>query len=149
MSFIAPAARPISAEERRNRIEALAARLQAEGLAALLLGSTNSLRYFTGLDWHPSERLTGALIHADGRVEYVCPRFELDKVGGLTSAETAVPGEILTWEEEESPYALVAGRLPAGGRLITQGLTGSGGFARTMPRLPSMLSSIAVSSPHT
>lgn len=117
MSFIAPAARPISAEERRNRIEALAARLQAEGLAALLLGSTNSLRYFTGLDWHPSERLTGALIHADGRVEYVCPRFELDKVGGLTSAETAVPGEILTWEEEESPYALVAGRLPAGGRL--------------------------------
>ena len=28
-------------------------------------------------------------------------------------------------------------------------IAGSGGLARTMPRLPSMLSSIAVSSPHT
>ncbi|MGO4408890.1 MULTISPECIES: M24 family metallopeptidase [unclassified Brevundimonas] len=117
MSFIAPPARPISADERRGRIQALATLLQAQGLSALLLGPTTSLRYFTGLDWHPSERLTGALIHADGRVEYVCPRFELDKVGGLTAAEGAVSGDILTWEEEDSPYALVAGRLPAGGRL--------------------------------
>ena len=122
MSFTAPFASPISADERRQRIEAVAARLQAQGLSALLLGSTTSLRYFTGLDWHPSERLTGALIHADGRVDYVCPRFELDKVGGLTSAETAVPGDILTWEEDESPYALVAGRLPAGGRLAVDEL---------------------------
>ena len=122
MSFIAPFADPISADERRRRIEALAVRLQAEGLAALLLGSTTSLRYFTGLDWHASERLLGALIHADGRVEYVCPRFELDKVGGLTSVEGAVPGEILTWEEDESPYALVAGRLSAGGRLAVDEL---------------------------
>ena len=85
MSFIAPQASPIDAAERRQRIENLAGRLQTQGVAALLLGSTTSLRYFTGLDWHASERLTGALIHADGRVDYVCPRFELDKVGGLTS----------------------------------------------------------------
>lgn len=122
MTFIAPPAAPISAEERRNRIEALAALLQAKGLSALLLGSTSSLLYFTGLDWHPSERLTGALIHADGRLEYVCPRFELDKVGGLTAADGAVPGDILTWEEEQSPYALVASRLPAGGRLAVDEL---------------------------
>lgn len=122
MTFIAPPARPITADERRARIQALAAQLKAQGLSALLLGSTTSLRYFTGLDWHPSERLTGALIHADGRVEYVCPRFELDKVGALTAAETAVPGDILTWEEEESPYALIAGRLPAGGRLAVDEL---------------------------
>lgn len=117
MSFIAPAATPITLNERRSRIETLASLLQAQGLEALLLGSTTSLRYFTGLDWHPSERLLGALIHADGRVEYVCPRFELDKVIGLTTAEGAVPGEVLTWQEDESPYALVGGRLSAGGRL--------------------------------
>lgn len=122
MSFIAPPASPISAAERHSRIQALATLLQAQGHAALLLGSTTSLRYFTGLDWHPSERLTGALIHADGRVEYVCPRFELDKVGALTAAEGAVPGDILTWEEEESPYALIAGRLPADGRLAVDEL---------------------------
>ena len=110
MTFIAPPAAPISAEERRHRIKALAALLRAQGLSALLLGSTSSLLYFTGLDWHPSERLTGALIHADGRLEYVCPRFELDKVGGLTAADGAISGDILTWEEEESPSSRVAFR---------------------------------------
>lgn len=117
MTFLPPAAAPINAAERRARIQALAARLKAEGTAALLLGPTASLRYYTGLDWHPSERLTGALIHADGRVEYVCPRFELDKVAGLTAAPNAIGGDILTWEEEESPYALAAGLLPDGGVL--------------------------------
>ncbi|MNU67096.1 Xaa-Pro peptidase family protein [uncultured Brevundimonas sp.] len=120
MTFAAPAALPIGVDERRARIQALAAMLDAQGLAALLLGSTTSLLYFTGLDWHPSERLTGALIHADGRVEYICPRFELDKVGALTAG--AVSGEILTWEEEDSPYALIAGRLPSGGRLAVDEL---------------------------
>ncbi|MGH7019525.1 MAG: aminopeptidase P family N-terminal domain-containing protein, partial [Brevundimonas sp.] len=117
MTFIAPSAAPITADERRARIQAMAARLRAEGLAALLLGPTPSLRYLTGLKWHPSERLTGALIHADGRVEYICPRFELDKIEGLTSAANAVAGEIHTWEEEESPYALAATRLSSGARL--------------------------------
>ena len=117
MTFFAPSAAPITADERRCRIQTMAARLRAEGLSALLLGPTASLRYFTGLDWYPSERLTGALIHADGRLEYVCPRFELDKIGGLTSASNAVAGELLTWEEEESPYALAATRVPSGGKL--------------------------------
>lgn len=117
MTFIAPAAAPITADERRARIRNLAAGLEEAGLAALLLGPTTSLRYYTGLDWHPSERLTGALIHADGRVEYICPRFERDKVAGLTTAPGGVAGDILTWEEEESPYVLVAGRLHEGGVL--------------------------------
>lgn len=117
MTFSPPSARPISADERRHRIQALAALLDASGLSALLVGSTMSLRYFVGLEWHPSERLTGAVIHASGRVEYVCPRFELDKIAALTTGENAIAGDILTWEEEQDPYALIAGRLPAGGRL--------------------------------
>jgi len=115
MTFLPPSAPPITVAERQDRIAALAARLKAKGLAALLIGPTASLRYYTGLDWHPSERLTGALIHADGRVQYICPRFELDKVAGLTA--DAVAGDILTWEEEESPYALAAANLPEGGVL--------------------------------
>lgn len=103
---------PISLAERQQRLAALRGHLDAAGASALLLGSTSSLRYFTGLDWHPSERLTGAIVHADGRLEYVCPRFELDKVSGIVG----VPGDdVLTWQEEESPYALIAGRV--GGRL--------------------------------
>lgn len=111
MTFIAPAASPITVEDRHARIRVLAEALKAQGLTAMLLGPTNSLRYYTGLDWHPSERLTGALVHADGRVQYVCPRFELDKIAGITGNDYAVAGEILTWEEEESPYALVASAL--------------------------------------
>lgn len=115
MTFLPPSAPHITVAERQDRIAALATRLSADGLAALLVGPTASLRYYTGLDWHPSERLTGALIHADGRVQYICPRFELDKVAGLTA--DAVAGGILTWEEEESPYALAAANLPEGGVL--------------------------------
>lgn len=117
MTLPIPPATPISADERGDRLETLAARLRADGLAALLVGPTLTLPYFTGLTWHPSERLTGALIHADGRVDYVCPRFELDKIAALTAQAGAVAGDILTWEEEESPYALVAGRLAPGDRL--------------------------------
>ena len=38
MKFLPPAAAPITADERSARIQALAARLKAEGLSALLVG---------------------------------------------------------------------------------------------------------------
>ncbi len=91
--------------------------MEVAGVAAVLLGATSSLRYFTGLVWSPSERFTGALVHADGRLEYVCPRFELDKIAGLTAAAGAVAGDILTWEEEIDPCRLIADRIASGGRL--------------------------------
>ncbi|MEQ1929260.1 MAG: Xaa-Pro peptidase family protein [Parvularculaceae bacterium] len=103
---------PISSLERAARLAALRA-LMSEGAGdAVLLGSTTSLRYFTGVSWSPSERITGAIVHAD-RLEYVCPRFELEKVASLVG----VPGDILTWEEEEDPFALVGARLKPGDRL--------------------------------
>jgi Xaa-Pro dipeptidase len=83
------------------------------GLAAMLIGPTTSLRYFAGMSWHPSERFTGVLIHADGTLEYVCPGFERDKVSGIVG----VPGEIFTWEEDESPYSLIGSRLKPGTRI--------------------------------
>ncbi|HEX3673656.1 MAG TPA: Xaa-Pro peptidase family protein [Rhizomicrobium sp.] len=97
----------IDAAERRARIAKLAAGMQAQNLSAVLLGPTTGLRYFTGIGWHPSERFTGALVHADGRLEYICPRFERDKVSGLITLD----GEMSNWEEEQSPAALIAGRV--------------------------------------
>lgn len=107
-SLISPPA--ISVSERQARIGRLAEAMERKGVGAVLLGATSSLRYFTGVSWHPSERLVGALIHANGAVDYICPGFERSKVEGLVS----IPGEILTWEEDESPYALVAARKRAG-----------------------------------
>ena len=104
---------PISTAERLTRLDALRGQMERAGVAAVLLGATSSLRYFTGVSWYPSERLLGAVVHADGRLEYVAPAFELEKLGQLVDA----PGDILTWHEHESPYALVADRLKPGAKL--------------------------------
>ena len=104
---------PISSAERQQRVSALRAAMDAAKLAAVLIGPTASLRYFTGMSWHPSERFTGALIHASGSIDYICPGFEREKVSQIIG----LPGDIHTWEEEESPYALIASRLKPGTRI--------------------------------
>lgn len=106
-----PAPRPITAEERHARLAALRKAMAETGLAAVLLGATTSLRYFTGIAWHPSERFLGAIVHAGGELSYVAPRFELEKVSSLIG----IPGEVLTWHEHESPYALIGARLGGAG----------------------------------
>jgi Xaa-Pro dipeptidase len=104
---------PISLAERQSRLAALRTQMDAAGVKAVLLGATASLRYFTGLVWGASERLCGAIVHAEGGLEYICPAFEREKVAGIVG----VPGEILTWEEHADPYALVADRLGPSGLL--------------------------------
>lgn len=103
----------IGLTERQSRLAALRTQMEAAGVKAALLGATSSLRYFTGLVWHASERLCGAIVHADGQLEYVCPAFEREKVAGIVG----VPGEIVTWEEHENPYAMVADRMGPSGVL--------------------------------
>lgn len=97
---------PIGVEERRRRVDALRLKMDKAGAGAALLGSTTSLRYFTGISWSPSERFCGAII-TPSRVDYIAPAFEREKVEGLIS----VPGDLLTWEEDENPYRLIADRL--------------------------------------
>jgi len=104
---------PISPVERQSRLAGLRSGMEAAGVETVLLGSTSSLRYFTGLDWYASERLVGALVHASGGLDYITPQFELEKVEGLIS----LPGEILSWEEDESPWRLVADRIGPTGRM--------------------------------
>jgi Xaa-Pro dipeptidase len=101
----------IGKAEREQRLNALRAAMKTAGVPAVLLGPTTSLRYFTGTSWHPSERFTGAIVHADGGLEYVCPQFEREKVAGIVG----IPGEINTWEEDESPFALIADRIGSAG----------------------------------
>ncbi|WP_407664060.1 M24 family metallopeptidase [Microvirga alba] len=103
---------PISSEERDARLARLRANMDESGIKGVLLGSTESLRYFTGLVWKPSERLLGALI-TDERLVYIAPRFERSKVETLP----ILPGDIATWEEHENPYALVRDLLGSRGRL--------------------------------
>ncbi len=107
-----PRPSPISETERRERLSTLRGRMGAAGVDAVLLGSTESLRYFTGLVWHQSERLVGALI-TQADLFYVVPGFERSRVDSLPKLD----GAIVTWEEDENSAETVAGLLSAKGRV--------------------------------
>jgi Xaa-Pro dipeptidase len=107
-----PRPAPISETERRERLATLRSRMGAAGVDAVLLGSTESLRYFTGLVWHQSERLVGALI-TQADLFYIVPGFERSRVDSLPKLE----GAIVTWEEDENSAETVAALLTAKGRV--------------------------------
>lgn len=102
----------ISEGERRERLARLRAGLAERGIGALLLGPTESLRYFIGLVWHASERFCGALVTASDLV-FIAPGFEKTRVEAMPH----LPGDIRVWEEEESSAALIASLVPAGSKL--------------------------------
>lgn len=102
----------ITTEERHERLAALRRSMAEAGVDGVLLGSTESLRYFTGLVWHQSERLVGAVILHD-RLVYVVPGFEQSRVETLPRLE----GEIAVWQEDEDSAELVASLLPHGAKL--------------------------------
>ncbi len=102
----------IADDERWQRIARLQASLAERGLGGLLLGATESLRYFTGLVWQQSERLLGALVTPNG-LHYIAPGFERSRVETLPR----VAGDIIVWQEDESSAALLASLLPPGVRL--------------------------------
>lgn len=93
---------PISAEEYSKRLTKLRATLRQKEIEAVYLHAGTNLHYFTGLRWHPSERLVGAIVHADGEMTYLAPKFEQDTLRDFWKIEA----EIRCWEEHESPYAL-------------------------------------------
>lgn len=98
-----PTFTPISNDERSARLKRLRSVLEEQQVGAVLLGSTESLRYYTGLVWHQSERLLGAVVTATG-LHYIVPGFEQSRVESLPH----LPGEIHVWQEEEDSAALVA-----------------------------------------
>lgn len=98
---------PISRAERQTRLDKAQRLMREQGLTALLVEPGASLVYFTGVRWGRSERLTAAVIPAEGEILVVTPFFEEPSV-----RETlAVPAELRTWQEHEDPLALVAGWL--------------------------------------
>ncbi|MGP7797091.1 M24 family metallopeptidase [Sphingomonas sp. CLY1604] len=102
-----PAA-PIAAAERAARIAAARDRLDAIGADALLVHAGPSLRYFTGIPWSPTERLVALLLPCNGSPLIVCPHFEL----GSLVASLQLPMDVVSWEEDDDPLALVIGALP-------------------------------------
>jgi Xaa-Pro dipeptidase len=101
--------KPITAGERRGRIERARELMRANRIDAVFLTGGTSLEYFTGIRWGLSERLLAVILPVTGKPFLVTPKFEegraMEQVaGGPLEGGT----DILTWEEDESPYALVA-----------------------------------------
>jgi Xaa-Pro dipeptidase len=98
---------PISPAERLERIRKAQRLMRAQGFGSLLIEPGASLTYFTGVRWSRSERLTAALIPAEGEAIVVTPFFEEPSV----RESLAVPAAIRTWQEDEDPLKLAAGAL--------------------------------------
>ena len=104
-------AKPISNEERGERILKAQKLMSGNGMDAMLLAGGASLFYFTGMHWGNSERLFACVIPARGRAFLVCPSFEEGRVRERLDRGPLEDATVLTWHEDESPYQLVASGL--------------------------------------
>jgi Xaa-Pro dipeptidase len=102
-------AKPITGEERRQRLER-ARQLMAENkLDAIMVMGGTSLVYFTGIRWFMSERTFAMVLPAKGEPFYVCPAFEEDRAREQISLGLgAGNAELRLWQEDESPYQRIA-----------------------------------------
>ncbi len=100
---------PISNDERRARIEK-AKQLMAENKmdAIVLANNATSSQYFAGISLNGGERLWALVIPAKAKPFVVCPAFENARAHELLSAGPfGTDADVLTWQEDESPFALV------------------------------------------
>jgi Xaa-Pro aminopeptidase len=84
----------------------------AEGIDALLITPGPDLRYLTGYDALPLERLTCLVLPARGEPFLVVPALEKPAAAASPVGKLAI--ELVAWNETEDPYLKVAERLPAG-----------------------------------
>jgi Xaa-Pro dipeptidase len=96
---------PISADERRARVAKAQQLMAQQKIDAIFMEGTASSFYFADLTWGQSERTFGLVIPAKGDLAYVCPKFEEDRARELIKFGS----DVRTWEEDESPYSLIAG----------------------------------------
>jgi Xaa-Pro dipeptidase len=102
-------AAPITREERAARQEQARKLMIENAIDAILLMSGTSLNYFTGIRWWGGERMFAYVLPAKGAGFYVCPAFEEGRAHELiANAPDGDHANVRTWQEDESPYRLVA-----------------------------------------
>lgn len=88
--------------EYKDRILKAQSIMKTIDLDAIYLNAGTNMYYFTGTQWHASERMVGAIIPQNGPVTYLCPWFEKSTLKDFMS----IPGKTICWNEHESPYKL-------------------------------------------
>ncbi len=98
---------PINDAERAARIERARRLMRENGFDAILIEPGSTMSYFTTVRWSLSERPFLLVLPAIGDPAWVAPAFEEER-----SREQVGPAaDLRLWQEDESPYALVAGIL--------------------------------------
>jgi Xaa-Pro aminopeptidase len=112
---------PITNDERKTRLDKARQLMAANKLGAIMLTGGTSLNYFTNMQWGLSERLLAVVIPASGNAFIVCPAFEHDRAMEQATAGPLGAGtDVMTWQEDESPYKLVADGLRSRGLASTR-----------------------------
>ena len=112
---------PITNAEREARIGRAQELMQRQGMAGIVVEAGTSMRYFADLAWGQGSRLTALVIPASGAPVIISPAFEESKLRELMVMEM----EVRTWQEHESPFALI------GGVFDDRGTAGAIGLERT------------------
>jgi len=101
--------KPFTNEERLARIERARELMSANKIDAIILSNNaTSSVYFANIRFGNSERFWALIIPAKAKPFVVCPAFEEDRARELLSAGPfAKDADILTWQEDESPFELV------------------------------------------
>lgn len=98
--------KPIRVDELQGRI-AHAQKLMADAkprFDGLYVTPGTTLGYYVGTPWGSSERIVALMIPREGEPLMICPGFE----EGRLREQLRWPIEVRVWQEDESPYALVA-----------------------------------------
>ena len=105
-----------------DRLALAATAAAAAGLDGLLITPGADLRYLTGYDALPLERLTCLVVPARGPAALVVPRLEHPRA--TESPAGALGIEIVGWDEADDPYDVCAGLLRAaiGGEPVAVGV---------------------------
>ena len=119
---------PQTAQTQQNtyaeRLDRLQKAMKEFGLDAIVLEPGPAMVYLTGVRWGKSERTFAVVLPAKGAPVWVLPGFE-----EMRARELIRKGdEIRVWQEDESPYALIAAALKDRG--VTSGRVGVDDAAR-------------------
>ena len=101
-------AKPITIDERKARIDRAKALMAEQKIDAIVLAGGPSLVYFTGIRWGNSERLTAVIIPRVGNPYIVTPAFEEDRTREQLALGPMAHTDVAIWQEDESPFGLVA-----------------------------------------
>jgi Xaa-Pro dipeptidase len=100
-------AKPITADERRARIEKAKRLMGEQKIDAIILAGGTSLNYFTGIRWGNSERLFAVVIPKVGNPYIVTPAFEEDRTREQLVAGPMEHTDVSVYQEDESPFEKV------------------------------------------